>query len=100
MITSEMIGKDGKVALHPKAGGEPIRRWPVDAKEILASGEYVLPAEEVKRDTATVVAAGEDGQGTAPAEAAPTPAQVAEDGVFSRAQQEVFEVPDSAPKRE
>lgn len=49
----------GKVKIAPVKGGEAIEVWSIDAKEILAGGEYVLVSEptltsETKKEVTSV----------------------------------------------
>lgn len=47
---------DGKVVLYSRATGQRFERWPVDARDMLASGDYTQEAPDSQAD------------GTAPAE--------------------------------
>lgn len=39
----------GKVKLYPADGGEPVERWPVDARGMIASGEFSATPVEAKK---------------------------------------------------
>lgn len=51
---------EGKVALFDRATGQRLERWPVDARELLATGAYTTdPLELPTGNTVTVMAGAE-----------------------------------------
>lgn len=76
---------EGKVALVLRATGQRFERWPVDAREMLATGDYAL-AEPVNAESAPATPATASAPAAVPAPT-PLPAEIAEGvpAVYSRA---------------
>ena len=52
--------QDGKVVLYDASTGERFARWPIDAREMLATGAYTTDTLQVTSAVATVAVAVRD----------------------------------------